>query len=153
MPLTQGKARSTGTRNGLYEQVVENLVKFYLSISKEEQAQRILERKTNPLKRWKLSPIDQQAQDRWDAYSDAKEETLRRTASVAAPWTIVKADDKLRARLNIARFVLNRFEYEGKDREAIGDVDPLLVADAASIYPSADNSSADNPSAEIPRSS
>ncbi len=110
------------------------LIKFYLSISKEEQALRILERETNPLKQWKLSKIDQEAQTKWDDYTQAKEDTLRLTATDKAPWTIVKADDRLRARLSIMRFVLSHFDYTGKNSEVVGTPDPLLVADAARIY-------------------
>ncbi len=108
--------------------------KFYLSISKPEQAARIEERRTNPLKHWKLSPIDQEAQKRWDAYSEAKEQTLQQTSTDAAPWTIVKSDDKLRARLNVMRFLLSQLNYDDKDPQAIGAADPLLVASAHSIY-------------------
>lgn len=110
------------------------LVKFYLSISKDEQASRIEERRRNPLKRWKLSPIDQEAQLRWDAYTEAKEETLRLTDGEHNPWTIIKADDRLRARLEAMRCVLALFDYEDKDAAAVGTPDPLLVANAARIY-------------------
>ncbi|MEZ5559935.1 MAG: polyphosphate kinase 2 [Pseudomonadales bacterium] len=111
------------------------LFKFYLSISKEEQALRLAERATNPLKQWKLSPVDVEAQGRWDAYTDAKEETFRLTDSSRAPWTIIKADDKLRGRLEAMRFVLSGIDYTGKSAEAVGTVDELLVANAGRIYP------------------
>lgn len=85
--------------------LVENgicLTKFYLSISKEEQALRIEERVRDPLKQWKLSKIDQEAQARWDDYTQAKEDTLRITSTEKAPWTIVKADDKFPVTVDLA---------------------------------------------------
>ena len=108
------------------------LFKFYLSISKEEQALRLEERRRNPLKQWKLSEIDQQAQARWDAYTEAKEETLRLTHHERTPWTIIKADDKLRARLEAMRCVLDQIPYEGK-RPTLGSPDPLLVANTTQL--------------------
>jgi polyphosphate kinase 2 len=111
-----------------------HLVKFYLSISKEEQASRIEERRRNPLKQWKLSPIDQEAQTRWDAYTEAKEETFQLTDGERNPWTIIKADDQLRARLEAMRCVLALFAYEGRSDDAVGTPDPGLVANAARIY-------------------
>jgi len=123
----------------LFEQMLVDsgllLFKFYLSVSREEQALRIQERATNPLKQWRLSPIDVEAQTRWDAYTDAKEETFRLTDSRKAPWTIIKSDDKLRARLEIMRFVLNAVSYPEKSTEAVGRTDALLVANAGRIYP------------------
>jgi polyphosphate kinase 2 len=113
------------------------LFKFYLSISKSEQERRFAERREDPLKQWKLSPIDREAQARWDAYTEAKEETFRLTDRPHAPWSIIKADDKLRARLQAYRCVLSSFAYEGRDAEAVAAPDPLLVANAARIYPGA----------------
>jgi len=111
------------------------IFKFYLSVSREEQALRIQERASNPLKQWKLSPIDVEAQTRWDAYTDAKEETFRLTDSAKAPWTIIKSDDKLRARLEAMRFVLAAVDYADKSAQAVGVTDALLVANAGRIYP------------------
>ena len=108
------------------------LFKFYLSVSREEQAQRIQERATNPLKQWKLSPIDVEAQKRWDAYTDAKEETFRLTDTSQAPWTIIKSDDKLSARLEVMRFVLASVDYAGKSNRPLATWipcwSPTLVA-------------------------
>ncbi len=104
------------------------IIKFYLSISREEQAQRFDERATNPLKQWKFSVVDKEAQNRWDDYTQAKEETFRRTDSAEAPWIIVKGEDKLRARLEAMRYVLKQFQYSGKDISKIGGTNPLLVA-------------------------
>jgi len=115
-----------------YERMLVNsgiyIIKFYLSISRQEQAQRFDERATNPLKQWKFSVVDKEAQNRWDDYTQAKEETFKRTDSAAAPWIIVKGEDKLRARLETMRHVLNQFEYTGKNSEKLGSVNPLLVA-------------------------
>ncbi|MEM1433698.1 MAG: polyphosphate kinase 2 [Pseudomonadota bacterium] len=109
------------------------LIKFYLSINREEQQARFLERETNPLKTWKLSPMDREAQKRWDDYTEAKEASFRRTSTSDAPWIIVKGEDKLRARLECMRYVLRRFDYEGRNNAAIGDNDPLLIASAQDL--------------------
>ncbi len=111
-----------------------DLVKVYLSVSREEQARRFREREQNPLKQWKLSPVDREAQRKWDQYTSAKEATFRLTDSPAAPWVIVKAEDKLRARLNVMRLVLERFDYAGKDPEAAAPPDPLIVAPARLVF-------------------
>lgn len=108
--------------------------KLYLSISKQEQANRLREREINPLKRWKLSPIDVEAQRNWDAYTEAKEETFRRTDTKAAPWTIIKADDKLRARLEVMKIVLAGKAYDEPSNQLNLNVDPLLVTTASAIY-------------------
>jgi polyphosphate kinase 2 len=126
----------------LFEQMLVDtgvlLFKFYLSVSREERALRMQERATNPLKQWKLSPIDVEAQARWDAYTDAKEETFRLTHSDRARWTIIKSDDKLRARLEAMRYVLLSVDYGGKSLDALGTIDSLLVADAGRIYPASE---------------
>lgn len=110
-----------------------HLFKLYLSVSKTEQARRLHERSISALHQWKLSPVDAEAQARWDEYSAAKEDTFRRTNTDLAPWMIVKAEDKLRTRLNAIRFVLNRLDYAGKDDEVACNPDPLIVARAADI--------------------
>ncbi|NBC23546.1 MAG: polyphosphate kinase 2 [Gammaproteobacteria bacterium] len=115
-----------------------DLIKIYLSVSREEQARRFRERQTNPLKQWKLSPVDLEAQRKWDAYTSAKESTFQLTDSDAAPWLIVKAEDKLRARLNTMRLVLDRFDYAGKDPAAAAPPDPLIVAPARLVFGSDD---------------
>ncbi len=124
VPLFENMLAETGTQ----------IFKFYLSISKEEQALRLHERVVNPLKSWKFSLVDQEAQGRWDAYTDAKEETFRRTDTANAPWTIIKADDRLRARLEAIRSVLTRIDYPDKCVDEIGEVDSDLVAVANHIY-------------------
>ena len=109
------------------------LIKFYLSINREEQRARFLERETNPLKTWKLSPMDREAQRRWDDYTEAKEASFRRTSTSDAPWIIVKGEDKLRARLECIRYVLRQFDYDGRDDATIGENDPLLIASAQDL--------------------
>ena len=110
------------------------LIKFYLSVSKAEQARRFIERETDPLKHWKLSPIDKEAQDRWGDYTEAKEATFKLTDTTEAPWTIVKAEDQPRARLNAMRHVLHEVDYEGKDPSIAVAPDPLIVTPAATIF-------------------
>ncbi len=104
-----------------------HLIKFWFSVSREEQLRRFTERKIHPLKQWKLSPIDLASLDKWDAYTHAKEAMFAATDTDACPWMLIKSDDKKRARLNAMRFVLHAFAYTGKDPEAIGTVDQLLV--------------------------
>ena len=91
------------------------LIKFYLSVSRDEQPKRFEIRKTNPLKQWKLSEVDLQAQELWDEFTQRKYEMLRRTHTADAPWTVIRADDKHRARLNIMRVILNSVDYAPRD--------------------------------------
>ncbi|MCP4459556.1 MAG: polyphosphate kinase 2 [Cytophagales bacterium] len=102
----------------LYEDGVE-IIKFWLSISKEEQKRRFDSRKGNPLKQWKISPIDEKAQEHWDDYTKYKKEMFARTHTSYSPWIIVEANKKKQARLETIRFVLNHFNYEGKDTAKI----------------------------------
>ncbi len=90
------------------------LIKFYFSVSKEEQAKRFEERRRNPLKQFKLSPIDQVSQNLWDKYSLAEYKNFSNTHSKDAPWIIIKSDDKKKARLNAIRYLLNQFDYTDK---------------------------------------
>lgn len=90
------------------------LIKFWFSISKEEQQRRFASRKENPLKQWKLSPIDQQAQEKWDSYTHFKEEMFSKTHTSYSPWILVKANNKQRARLESIRYVLNQLPYTDK---------------------------------------
>jgi polyphosphate kinase len=106
------------------------LVKLFLTIGREMQMKRLHARYHDPLKRWKLSPIDFEAIARWKDYSKAFDEMIEQTNTDAAPWTIVRANDKLRARLNAIRVVLDRMPYESKDKSAIGDIDRRIVLDA-----------------------
>lgn len=98
----------------LYEDGVM-LIKFWFSISKEEQQQRFEARRKNPLKQWKLSPVDEKAQELWDSYTRYKEEMFSKTHTTFSPWIIVKANDKQAARLESLRYVLNLLPYKGKE--------------------------------------
>ncbi len=102
----------------LYEDNIE-LIKFWFSISKEEQGRRFKARKKNPLKQWKISPVDDKAQEHWDLYTKYKEEMFSKTHTSYAPWVIVKANSKIRARLEAIRHVLNTLSYAGKDNAAV----------------------------------
>jgi len=102
----------------LYEDGV-TIIKFWFSISKEEQASRFEARRQNPLKQWKLSPVDEKAQELWDSYTRYKEEMFSKTHTTFSPWIIVKANDKQAARLESLRHVLNLLAYKGKDEAQI----------------------------------
>lgn len=115
-------------RSGIY------LVKFWFSVSQDEQRKRFKERELHPLKRWKLSPIDKASLDKWDDYTRAKEAMFFTTDTADCPWTVVKSDDKKRARLNAMRYVLNRIPYANKDEQIVGTADPLIVARASAVF-------------------
>ncbi|WP_425038959.1 polyphosphate kinase 2 [Primorskyibacter sp. S187A] len=102
------------------------LVKLWLNVGRAEQLRRFLAREGDPLKQWKLSWIDVEGLKKWDAYTQAISETFERTHSEIAPWTIIKTDDKRRARLNAIRHVLRQIDYAGRDDKALGTVDPLV---------------------------
>ncbi|MCR9161474.1 MAG: polyphosphate kinase 2 [Nannocystaceae bacterium] len=114
-----------------------HLMKFYFSVSQHEQRRRFDMRRTDPLKRWKLSPMDLESEKRWDAYSEAKLDMFRRTHTETAPWTLIKSDDKMRARLQTMRVVLHRIAYADKGPQLLPP-DPLLVATASEVYPEFD---------------
>lgn len=104
-----------------------DLVKFWFSVSPLEQRTRFAIRQVDPVRQWKLSPMDLASLDKWDRYTAAKEENFEHTDTDYAPWIVVKSNDKKRARLNAMRFVLDRFDYENKDEEIVGPADPLVV--------------------------
>ncbi|QYJ19619.1 polyphosphate kinase 2 [Achromobacter sp. ES-001] len=107
-----------------------HLVKFWFSVSQQEQRRRFLQRKVHPLKQWKLSPVDLASLDKWDDYTRAKEAMFAHTDTADAPWIVVKSDCKKRARLNAMRYVLSRLPYEGKSAEPGLALDPLIVGRA-----------------------
>ncbi|MBB1593895.1 polyphosphate kinase 2 [Achromobacter sp. UMC46] len=107
-----------------------HLVKFWFSVSQEEQRRRFLQRKVHPLKQWKLSPVDLASLDKWDDYTRAKEAMFAHTDTADAPWIVVKSDCKKRARLNAMRYVLSRLPYEGKSGDAGMALDSLIVGRA-----------------------
>ena len=102
------------------------LIKFWFSVSRDEQRRRFKERKTHPLKQWKLSPIDMASLDKWEDYTQAKEAMFFETDTADAPWTVIKSDCKKRARLNAMRYVLQKLPYNNKDAQHIGAVDTLF---------------------------
>ncbi|MBW7901046.1 MAG: polyphosphate kinase 2 [Rhodocyclaceae bacterium] len=111
-----------------------HLIKFWFSVSREEQRRRFKERKVHPLKQWKLSPIDMASLDKWEEYTRAKEAMFFHTDTADAPWTVIKSDCKKRARLNAMRYVLHKLPYAKKDTLRIGNLDPLIVGRAHVVY-------------------
>jgi polyphosphate kinase len=107
------------------------LIKFWFSVSRSEQRTRFAIRQVDPVRQWKLSPIDMESLDKWDDYTEAKEAMFFYTDTADAPWTVVKSNDKKRARLEAMRHVLSRFAYDDKDEEVVGTPDPLIVGPAA----------------------
>ena len=110
-----------------------SLVKFWFSVTPLEQRTRFAIRQIDPVRQWKLSPMDLASLDKWDAYTAAKENMFERTDTDHAPWTVVKSNDKKRARINAMRYVLSLFDYEGKDEEFVGQPDPLIVGRARDL--------------------
>jgi polyphosphate kinase 2 len=104
-----------------------HLTKFWFSVTRSEQRTRFIIRQVDPVRQWKLSPIDLLSLDKWDDYTDAKEEMFRRTDTDISPWTTVKSNDKKRARVNAMRYFLSQYDYEGKNAEVVGTPDPLIV--------------------------
>jgi polyphosphate kinase 2 len=103
------------------------LFKYWFSVSREEQLARFKARQTDPLKQWKLSPVDQASIDKWDEYTEAKEAMFFYTDTADAPWTVVKSDDKKRARLACMQHFLSSLPYANKDRSIVTGPDPLIV--------------------------
>ncbi|WP_350336114.1 polyphosphate kinase 2 [Coralliovum pocilloporae] len=104
-----------------------HLFKIWLNIGREMQWKRFHDRRHSPLKVWKLSPIDVSALGKWDAYTSARDQMLDRTHTDIAPWTIVRSNDKRRARLNAIQHVLTSIDYPGRDQDTIGATDPLVL--------------------------
>ncbi|MFE7465497.1 polyphosphate kinase 2 [Streptomyces sp. NPDC057499] len=111
-----------------------HLVKFWFSVSRNEQRNRFMIRQIDPVRQWKLSPVDLASLDKWDAYTEAKELMLFHTDTADAPWTVVKSNDKKRARLEAIRHVLHRFDYPDKDADVAGEPDPLIVGPASRLF-------------------
>jgi polyphosphate kinase 2 len=109
------------------------LIKLWFSVTRAEQRTRFVIRQVDPVRQWKLSPMDLASLEKWDEYTEAKEAMFFYTDTADAPWTVVKSNDKKRARLEAMRHVLNRFPYDGKDREVVGVPDPLVVGPAATL--------------------
>ncbi|WP_420853591.1 polyphosphate kinase 2 [Roseicyclus persicicus] len=109
------------------------LYKYWFSVTREEQRRRFAARETDPLKQWKLSPIDRASLDKWDDYTEAKEAMFFYTDTADAPWTVIKSDDKKRARLNCMRHFLDSLDYPGKDHKIVQAPDPLIVGQAGHV--------------------
>jgi polyphosphate kinase 2 len=118
----------------LFEQMLVNdaisLTKLWFSVSPSEQRTRFTIRHVDPVRQWKLSPTDLASLDKWDSYTAAKEDMFTWTDTEVAPWTVIKSNDKKRARVNAMRYVLNKFDYDNKDHDIVGDPDPLIVGRA-----------------------
>jgi polyphosphate kinase len=118
-----------------------SLTKFWFSVTRTEQHTRFVIRQVDPVRQWKLSPMDIQALDKWDEYTEAKEAMFFYTDTADAPWTVVKSNDKKRARLEAMRHILEQFDYEGKNTEVVGKPDrriigpPALLSERASVPP------------------
>ena len=115
------------------------LFKYWFSVTSEEQIRRFESRETEALKKWKISPIDRQSLKKWDQYTDAKEAMFFYTDTADAPWTIVKSDDKKRARLNAMRHFLSQLPYSTKDSERVGRPDPLIVGSSGDVIANDDH--------------
>ena len=114
-------------RNGI------RLFKFWFSVTRDEQLRRFKARETDPLKQWKLSPIDRASLDKWDSYTEAKEAMFFYTDTADAPWTIIKSDDKRRARLNAMQHFLASVPYPDRDHHVVKGPDPLIVGSTAAV--------------------
>lgn len=121
------------TRSGI------RLFKYWFSVTQQEQMRRFKARETDPLKRWKLSPIDRASMDRWDDYTEAKEAMFFYTDTADAPWTVVLSNDKKRARLNCMRHFLAQLEYPDKDHDIATMPDPNIVLHASHVVQNADH--------------
>ena len=111
-----------------------HLVKLWFSVSRNEQRTRFVIRQVDPVRQWKLSPMDLASLDKWDEYTAAKEAMFFYTDTADAPWTVIKSNDKKRARLEAMRHVLRLFDYPGKDLATAVDPDPLIVGPAAELF-------------------
>jgi polyphosphate kinase 2 len=115
------------------------LYKYWFSVTQEEQRRRFASRETDPLKRWKLSPIDKASLDKWDDYTEAKEAMFFYTDTADAPWTVIKSDDKKRARLNCMLHFLDTLDYPDKDLHIAHHPDPLIVGQAGHVIHKAEH--------------
>ena len=110
-----------------------SLFKLWFTVSRENQAKRFADRQKDPLKQWKYSAMDEEAQKRWDQYTAARDEMLAQSDSDAAPWTVVNSNDKKRARLESMRHVLHQLDYKHKDNKVAHEPDPMVVQRAAAL--------------------
>jgi polyphosphate kinase len=110
------------------------LIKFWFSVSRREQIARFTIRRIDPVRQWKLSPMDLASLDRWDSYTDAKEAMFYYTDTDSAPWTVVRSNDKKRGRIEAMRFLLDKLPYDERDRSVVGTPDPHIVGPPHEIY-------------------
>lgn len=110
-----------------------HLMKFWFSVGRDEQLRRFNARKNDPLKQWKLSPMDLASLDRWEDYTRAKEDMFFYTNTNEAPWTVIKSNDKKRARLEAMRYVLNYFPYDDKNEDIL-QPDPLILSSGEDVF-------------------
>ncbi len=115
------------------------LFKLWFSVSRNEQFRRFQQRQNDPLKHWKLSPIDLASLDKWKDYTEAKEAMFFYTDTADAPWTVIKSDCKKRARINAMRHILNKLDYPNKDPDIAVKPDKLIVGSARHIYEKGEN--------------
>lgn len=115
------------TRSGI------QMFKYWFSVTQDEQKRRFDSREHDPLKQWKLSPIDKASLDKWEDYTEAKEAMFYYTDTADAPWTVIKSNDKKRARLNCMMHFLNSLDYPGKDPSIVGIPDPLIVGKSSHV--------------------
>jgi polyphosphate kinase 2 (PPK2 family) len=120
----------TGFENDLTRQGTI-LVKLYYSVTKEEQARRFERRKNDPLRQWKLSEIDMQAQERWDDFTNTKYNMIKQTHTHNAPWTVIRSDVKQKARIESLKVILNSVDYENRDKSLDFSLDPEIVISGA----------------------
>ncbi|WP_395377089.1 polyphosphate kinase 2 [Marinicella sp. W31] len=110
------------------------LHKFYFSVTRQEQLRRFQSRKHDPLKQWKLSPVDIASLEKWQEYTEAKHAMFFHTDNPRTPWTIIKSDDKKRARINCLRFFLSGFDYSNKDENIVGTYDSKIIGPVDELY-------------------
>lgn len=123
-----------------------HVIKFWFSVGREEQLARFAGRETDPVKQWKLSPTDLASLDKWDDYTEAKEAMFFYTDTPRTPWTVVKSNDKKRARLEAMRHVLNQLDYPGKNPAYVHEPDPAVVGPASSVRERSEGESKEFPS-------
>jgi polyphosphate kinase 2 len=128
---TEKEYQTFMTQAPLFEEMLAeagvNLTKLWFSVTQQEQRSRFAIRQIDPVRRWKLSPMDLESLDKWDEYTEAKEEMFLRTDTDHAPWHTIKSNDKKRARVNALRLFLSLVEYDGKDEQVVLQPDPALV--------------------------
>jgi polyphosphate kinase 2 len=110
-----------------------HLIKFWFSVTPAEQRTRFAIRRIDPVRQWKLSPMDIESLDKWEGYTEAKEAMFHYTDTEKAPWTVIRSNDKKRARIEAIKHVLLKFDYEGKNADVIGEPDKALIGPASAM--------------------